>query len=45
MREKAIAVLTTHSQDPGAILTTWTIYHLSRQPDLVKKLQEEIERQ
>lgn len=34
-----------HSQDPAAILITWTIYHLARQPELVRKLQEEIKEQ
>ncbi|KAK7987079.1 hypothetical protein PG988_002067 [Apiospora saccharicola] len=31
------------SKDPGAILATWTIYHLARQPALWKRLQQEIE--
>ncbi|KAH7552601.1 hypothetical protein BM1_08552 [Bipolaris maydis] len=43
IRGQLIAVLMA-SKDPGAILTTWTIYHLARQPTLYKRLQEEIEK-
>ncbi|KAI4646705.1 hypothetical protein J4E93_004928 [Alternaria ventricosa] len=42
IRGQLIAVLMA-SKDPGAILTTWTIYHLARDPVLYKKLQREVE--
>ncbi|RMZ70660.1 cytochrome p450 [Pyrenophora seminiperda CCB06] len=41
IRGQLIAVLMA-SKDPGAILTTWTIYHLARDPALYRKLQQEI---
>jgi len=44
IRGQLIAVLMA-SKDPGAILTTWTIYHLARDPVLYKKLQLEVEEQ
>ncbi|KAI1675966.1 cytochrome p450 [Pyrenophora tritici-repentis] len=42
IRGQLIAVLMA-SKDPSAILTTWTIYHLARQPALYRRLQQEIE--
>ncbi|KAL6150289.1 hypothetical protein ACJQWK_00380 [Exserohilum turcicum] len=42
IRGQLIAVLMA-SKDPGAILATWTIYHLAHEPALYKKLQQEIE--
>lgn len=42
IRGQLIAVLMA-SKDPGAILSTWTIYHLARDPALWKRLQQEIE--
>ncbi|KAK6854003.1 cytochrome P450 [Apiospora arundinis] len=42
IRGQLMAVLMA-SKDPGAILVTWTIYHLARQPALYKRLQQEIE--
>jgi cytochrome P450 len=42
IRGQLIAVLMA-SKDPGAILTTWTIYHLARDPALYRRLQQEIE--
>ena len=42
IRGQLIAVLMA-SKDPGAILSTWTIYHLARNPALWKRLQQEVE--
>ncbi|KAK8121768.1 cytochrome P450, partial [Apiospora sp. TS-2023a] len=42
IRGQLMAVLMA-SKDPGAILVTWTIYHLARQPALLKRLQQEVD--
>lgn len=44
IRGQLMAVLMAY-KDPGAILFTWTIYYLARQPALYKRLQQEIEEQ
>ncbi|KAK2027483.1 cytochrome P450 [Colletotrichum zoysiae] len=42
VKDQLVSVLLA-SKDPVTILTVWTIYELSRRPELVQKMQDEIE--